>query len=220
MAGFDFTALLEKASKKKSYYIKITEQHLLFLISKGQGELAQKLNSFLIDYEDGKAAELPIMGDLSVKERYALRNDRYSAARVKELTADIGSELKISAKAAEAVLSDEPQWAKLSDPLKKELRDYLVSLQTDDKESSSVLGAKRVTTILQERLKTPTGTYSNWRHEWTLQLPESILEQVVAYFEGEASHWENEKEAQPEVTCPLPKTPPIGLTNIESTPEA
>ena len=47
MAGFDFTELLEQAAKKELFYVTVTRQDLLFLISHGQGELAQKLNSFL-----------------------------------------------------------------------------------------------------------------------------------------------------------------------------
>ena len=186
MSGFDFTLLLQEASQQTYHYINVKKEDLVFLIKKGNGELAQKINRLLEDTPDGKAIKLLRFNDLTVKERLGLRNDRFNDARRKELIAYIGQELRCSAVAAEDVFKEQKDWVKLSEDLRIKLGNYFLSVMAE--QSEETLPARRISTIIQERLD------NSWKYEWTIELPESILEQFVAYFEGEASKWASEKK--------------------------
>jgi hypothetical protein len=50
------------------------------------------------------------------------------------------------------------------------------------------LAARQVTTVIQQRL------IKDWKLEWTLEIPASLSEQFLAYFEGESTGWKTQEE--------------------------
>lgn len=180
--GYDFTQIMEKASRQEYYEIPVTQEALVFLVKQGHGTIAQKLNEAI----DNGLIKLPKMGDLSVKEHLGFRNDRFNDARRKELIAAIGEAKKCSKETAEKIFSDMTAWKTLPQDLQDDLASYFTAAIAESIEQS--LPARQITTIIQERL------IKDWQLEWTLLLPKSILEPFLAYFEGEATGWNQTSE--------------------------
>jgi len=186
MSGFDFTSLIEKAAKQEFYYIEVTAQSLLFLIRQGRGNIAEKINNVLEDFEGKKVIKLVKMGDLSVKENLGFRNDRFNDARRKELIAAIGEAKQCSLANAEKTFVNQAEWVKLPDELQEKLNSFFTAALAESTETS--LAARQVTTVIQQRL------IKDWKLEWTLEIPASLSEQFLAYFEGESTGWKTQEE--------------------------
>lgn len=181
--AYDFTEILAAAAKQEYYEIPVNKESLIFLVKQGKGTIAAKINEIL---SDEGTIKLPKMGDLSVKEHLGFRNDRINDARRKELIAQIGVEKKCSKDAAEKSFTDMASWKSLSTELHDNLLQYYTAALAETVEQS--LPSRQITTIIQERL------IKDWKLEWTLLLPQSILEPLITYFEGEATNWESEKD--------------------------
>jgi hypothetical protein len=201
---YKFEDILAKAAVDDSFEIQIEENDLVFLVRNHQNSLVANLIALMP--EDRAVIKLPKLYDLSIKEDLGMRSDRLLNSRRLELTAMIGDELGISEELATGVLTDPQKWDKLSDELKGQISQFMVGFFAEDAGESS-LPARRMTTILQERL-TPS-----WRIEWTLALPRSIADQIVEYIEGEMSHWR--AIAEEESTIEVEVKGKRGKQNIE-----
>jgi hypothetical protein len=183
MAGFNFTELLEKASQKDYYEFEVPMQVFRYLIKSQKAEIAQRLNEVAFS-RDGKAfIKLEKKYDLSVKEHLGMRNDRFSDGRRKILIAEIGQAKRYTEAEAEKMFKEPASWGKLPSELQVQLNNFFTAALAESTEDSRA--ARQITTVIQQRL------FSDWLLEWTLDLPKTLLEPFVIFFEGEVSGWKN-----------------------------
>lgn len=183
--AFSFDDLLDDV-----YEIEVTpqERKCIFLSSKST---AQKLasSSQFVELDDNKFGfKLVKKHSLLVGEsQYAqqkISND--GLALMYELTAEL-MESGIDEAEVKTIITNPNQYSKLTDEQKKKAYKFLASALTNQS-----LDLKILTVMLKARI------HSSWTHDDTENLPQSLVEKFIAFYEGEKNQWvENEEEESP-----------------------
>lgn len=206
--AFKIDEIINQVSKVEYYEIPVSKQDIVFLYRNNAITAAKALNAVLIESEDSDLQHIKLQKKygLTVLEDAGMRGDRYSQSRRLELTAEIGRELGCNEVEANEILIDDMKWGKLSTSLKQQISLWMSSVLAESNDSS--IAARRVTTLIQQRL------IPSWQLEWTLLLSANLQSHFLEFVAGENAKW-----PKPTVLSLMPSDEDDDAIDVEVTEE-
>lgn len=188
---FSLDELIQQVASPDCFFIPIEQKDLLF-IGKQNLSTVKKIYENMVPEVESDPDRLGRWGiklnklyDLTVAETKGFNKENLRGADYLDILADIGEYCKCDRDKAAEILGDSTQWKdKLSPEIQAKIDNVLVKQQINTDPEGE--GPKMVTTLLQNR----------WNRDWTIEdtinLPLSIFDRFLEYYEGEKNKWPEE----------------------------